>query len=267
MIFNRDDPNAIVVMYPTGGFGNFLYMLLSNYLENTVKLNSQFEFSETGNSHAIPRHVEPFLLGKQKSALRYTYKVNPEAEEQIKQGKKFLVLGDVGNRGDSVSFLKRYFANATIIRIYAESFDEKLITWANCMFKSYRNESDPVYPGALITHKGIQSWAGRVNITDQDAIDCMADFFAQNFKPYDQYFNKPRDDVINVAIREFLSEDSIVDMVQRIANKLSTQIVNKPDLQTIVKKFILMQKSFILLTDDRASHFPLIAQALDACKK
>jgi hypothetical protein len=266
MTFDRSDPNAIVIMYPTGGYGNFLYMLLSNYLENTVKLQSHFEFSKTGNSHKVLKHVEPFLLGHQKSALHYTYEVYPEAEEQIKQGKKFLVLGDMGNRGDNIKFLKRYFTNATVIRVYAESFDEKLIVWANCMFKAYRSDVDPTYPGALITHKGIQSWAGRESITDQDAVDCMANFFLKNFEPYGQYFNQPRDDVINVAIREFLSEDSIVDMVQRIANELATQLVNELDLRAIAKQFISVQQSFMLLSDS-VSHFPLIERALDAYKK
>jgi hypothetical protein len=266
VIFDRDDPNAIVVMYPTGGYGNFLYLLLSDYLESTVKLQGHFEFSETGNSHAVLKHVEPFLLGKQKSALHYTYKVYPAAEEQIKQGKKFLVLGDTGNQGDNVKFLKRYFTNATIVRIYAESFDEKLITWANCMFKAYQSKIDPVYPGALITCKGIQSWAGRENITDQDAIDCMADFFSKDFKPYGQYFNQPCSGVINVAIREFLSEDSIVGMMQRVATQLATQLVNESELRKIVRKFISTQQSFMLLTNE-VSHFPLIARALDAYKK
>lgn len=266
MTFDRDDPNAIVVMYPTGGYGHFLYMLLSNYLENTVKLQSHFEFSKTGNSHAVLKHVEPFLLGQQKSALHYAYEVYPAAEEQIKQGKKFLVLGDVGNQGDNTKFLKRYFTNATVIRVYAESFDEKLIVWANCMFKAYRSDVDQPYPGALITHKGIQSWAGQENITDQDAVDCMADFFLKNFEPYGQYFNQPRDDVINVAIREFFSEDSIVDMVQRIANELNTQLINESDLRSIAKKFISLQQSFMLLNNG-VSRFPLIERALDACKK
>jgi hypothetical protein len=266
MTFDRDDPNAIVVMYPTGGYGNFLYMLLSNYLKNTVKLSSHFEFSKTGNSHAVPKHVEPFLLGDQKSNLNYTYRVYPAAEEQIKQGKKFLVLGDMGNRGDNTGFLKRYFTNATIIRVHAASFDEKLIVWANCMFKAYQSEVDPIYPGALITHKGIQAWAGREDITDQDAVDCMANFFLQNFQPYGRYFDQPRDDVINVAIQEFLTEDSIVAMVQRVANELCTQLINETDLRAMIKKFMPTQKSFTLLTD-KVSHFPLIARALDACKK
>lgn len=266
MIFDRDDPNAIVVMYPTGGYGNFLYLLLSNHLESTVKLQSQFEFSKTGNSHAVSKHVESFLLGKQKSALHYTYQVYPAAEEQIRQGKKFLVLGDTGNQGDNVKFLKRYFTNASIVRTYAESFDEKLIIWANCMFKAYHSEIDPIYPGALLTCKGIQSWAGRENITDQDAIDCMAEFFSKDFKPYGQYFNQPCDGVINVAIREFLSEDSIVGMMQRVANQLDTQLVNESELRKTVRKFISMQQSFMLLTDE-VSHFPLIARALDAYKK
>ena len=55
MTFDPADPNAIVIMYPTGGYGNFLYRLLSQHLENTVKLHEDFDFSATGNSHAVSK--------------------------------------------------------------------------------------------------------------------------------------------------------------------------------------------------------------------
>lgn len=266
MTFDPADPNAIVIMYPTGGYGNFLYRLLSQHLENTVKLHEDFDFSETGNSHAVSKHVEPFLLGFQKSQLVYTYEINPAAQEQIQQKKKFLILGDMGNKGDNVNFLKRYFTNATIIRVYAESFDEKLIIWANCMFKAYNNQQDPLYPGALITHKGIQAWAQREDITDQDAVDCMTNFFSQDFAPYGQFFNMPRTDVVNVAVKEFLSEHAIVSMMQRLASELNTQVIRKTELVSTAQKFISLQKSFTLLTHC-ATQFPLITKALHACKK
>ena len=94
----------------------------------------------------------------------------------------------------------------------------------------------------------------------------MVNFFSQNFQSYGQYFDQPCDGVINVAIREFLSEDSIVNLLQRIANELCTELINQADLRAMAKKFILTQKSFMLLTD-KVSHFPLIARALNAYKK
>lgn len=266
MTFDPADPNAIVIMYPTGGYGNFLHRLLAQHLENTVKLNENFDFSLTGDSHAVEKHVEPFLLGSQKSQIKYTYAINPAAQEQIHQKKKFLVLGDMGNKGDNVNFLRRYFQNATIIRVYTESFDEKLIVYANCMFKAYNNNQDPLYPGALVTHKGLQTWAQREHITDQDAVDCMTNFFIQDFYPFGQFFNKPRTDVINVAVKEFFSEHAIGIMMQRLAKELHTSVINEPELKSTAQRFVGLQKSFTLL-EDCATQFPLIARALYDCKK
>lgn len=266
MTFDATDSNAIVIMYPTGGYGNFLHRLLGHHLANTVKLAENFDFSNTGDSHAVTKHVEPFRLGHQKSKLVYSYKINPAAYEQIQQNKKFLILGDMGNLGDNISFLKRYFANATIVRIYAESFDEKLVIWANCMFKAYDNEHDPLYPGALHTIKGIQTWAQRQDISDQDAVDCMVNFFKKDFYPYGQFFAKAVPGVINLAVKEFMSEHAIVNMMQRLAKELNTTVLYEPELRLTAQRFVGLQKSFTLLADC-ATQFPLIARALYACKK
>ena len=62
--FDSDSSNCIVVMYPTGGYGNFLYYLLSEHLESTVKSESElWKFSSNGHSHQYPKHVEEFKLG------------------------------------------------------------------------------------------------------------------------------------------------------------------------------------------------------------
>ena len=265
--FNPDDPNAVVVMYPTGGYGNFLYLLLSQYLDSTVKVShSQFEFSKTGHSHAVTKPIESFSLGqrlkKNYRNFKYSYGINStEAAEQISQGKQFLILGDMGNLGDNIKFLRRYFTQAKIVRVHASTFEEKLVVWFNCMTKAMN--TDELYPGSLLTTQGIRQWANKTDISDQDAVDCMATFFSQNFAPYGNYFDQPSDHAINVKIEEFFTVDSIVDMVQRVGQELGTNIINLHDLRTIANNFIVCQHGFELL-DQRRDNHPLISRALNA---
>ncbi len=264
--FDPNNANAVVVMYPTGGYGNFLYMLLSQYIDSTVKVSQlQFKFSKTGNSHSVVKHVESFLLGKNYRDFKYSYEINStEVAEQISQGKQFLILGDMGNRGDHVKFLRKYFPKAKIVRVYASTFQEKLVVWFNCMTKSMN--VDELYPGSLLTTNGIQQWANKTYIDDQDAVDCMATFFSQNFAPYGNYFNQPLENIINVRIEEFFTVDGIVDMVQRVGQELGANLINLHDLQTIAHDFILQQRGFELL-DQRKNNYPLISRALNAHTK
>lgn len=265
--FSHDNPNAVVVMYPTGGYGHFLYLLLSQYIDSTVKVSqSQFKFSETGNSHAVITPIESFLLGQQSSKnhrdFTYSYEINSvKAAEQIAQGKQFLILGDMGNLGDNIRFLKRYFPRAKIVRVHASTFEEKLVVWFNCMTKSMN--TDELYPGSLLTTQGIQQWANKTDVDDQDAVDCMAAFFAQNFAPYGNYFDQPSNHAVNVRIAEFFTVDSIVDMVQRVGHELGANMMNRHDLQAVADDFIVCQHGFELL-DQRRDNYPLISRALNA---
>jgi len=264
--FSPDNPNAVVVMYPTGGYGNFLYMLLSQYLDSTVKVSqSQFKFSKTGDSHAVAKQVEPFLLGKNYRNFKYSYKINSDiVAEQISQGKQFLILGDMGNRGDNIKFLQKYFPRAKIVRVYTPTFEEKLVVWFNCVTKSMN--TDELYPGSLLTIQGIQQWANKTDIDDQDAVNCMATFFSQDFAPYGNYFNQPTEHSIDVKIQEFFTVDSIVNMVQRVAQQLGANLINVHDLQTTANEFVVRQRGFDLL-DQRRDNYPLISQALNASTK
>ena len=253
-------------MYPTGGYGNFLYLLLSQYIHSTVKVSqSQFKFSTTGNSHSVSKHVEPFLLGKNYRDFKYSYEIaNAEVADQISQGKQFLILGDMGNRGDNVKFLRKYFPKAKIVRVYASTFEEKLVVWFNCMTKALN--VDELYPGSLLTTQGIQKWANKIDVDDQDAVDCMATFFSQNFAPYGNYFNQPLENTINVRIEEFFTVNGIVDMVHRVGQELGSNLINLHDLQNIAQNFIVQQRGFELL-DQRLDNYPLISQALNAHTK
>jgi len=254
--FDRDSDNCVVIMYPTGGYGNFLYYLLSEHLANTVKIKqNNFEFSDSGNSHAVPKYTEIFWLGKYQverrlKEFKYDYGIEEQYLPQVEAGAKFLVLGDMGNLADNVVFLRRYFPNATIIRTYAESFDEKVILWANCVNKAYNLDHDPIYKDSLHTASGIAQFCNkRVDqITDQDAVDCMLNFFATDFDPFGRFFNSPVDGVINIPLHNFFTKDSLLEMCLSIANQLNTHLIRVTDLADTIDNFLNRQYNITLIT-------------------
>lgn len=255
-------------MYPTGGYGNFLYCLLSEHLESTVKLESgNWEFLY-GNSHGYPKHAESFMLGLATLEGRlknftYTYKLRNEAvAEQIQQGKKFLVLADVGNKGDNINFLRRYFPNATIIRVFAETFTEKLIVWTNCMIKRTEQVRESLYPGSILPKQGIATWANKNenDVTDSDAVDCMVNFFQNDFDIYGKMFSEPTPGVINIPLKSFFTTLDILQMVHNIAEQLDTVCVNQQGLEQLVSDFINQQLPLSLL--EHGDTFPLVRTAL-----
>ena len=268
--FDPNSSNCVVVRYPTGGYGNFLYYLLSEHLESTVKSKSaDWEFSDNGNSHNYPKHVEKFQLGshvrnRTTKNFDYTYNIiDPTVEQQIQQGKKFLVLADVGNTGDNIKFLKRYFPNSTIVRVFAENFIEKLILWANCMTKSTADLRNDLYPGSIMPANGIAIWANKSvdDVNDNDAIGCMVNFFQRDFDVYGKFFNRPVDDAINIPISSFFSQDSIYKVLNTIAHDLDTQVVDTLNLEPTVLEFLNHQSQLSLLDPD-ATSFPLVRRAL-----
>ena len=266
--FRADSENCILVMYPTGGYGNFLYYLLNEHLESTVKIpRTEWQFRH-GNSHSYPKYTESFLLGQAEEygnlrKFNYNYKItNAIAADQIGQGKQFVVIADVGNKGDNVKFLRKYFPKACIIRMFASTFIEKLIVWTNCMTKSRDALRNELYPGSILTTQGIAQWANKSvdSVTDSDAVDCMANFFQEDFSIYGKMFSSPVPNVINIPISSFFTKESVIATLENIANELDTVCVDTSHLDQIVSTFINLQDPLSLLTD--GDTFPLVRQAL-----
>jgi regulator of replication initiation timing len=247
-------------MYPTGGYGNFLYYILTEYFKNTVKIkNCKFKFSESGNSHEAYKYTEPFLLGAHYKNLKdftYTYQVyDQDSYNQIQKGQQFLVLGDTGNLMDSVRVLQKYFSNATFIRTYAETFDEKLILWANCMTKSYALHSNNLYKDSLHTAEGIAKFANKSvdEINDQDAVDCLADFFQKDFDVFGKYYASPVNNAINISLKSFFNSKTLLDTLYQLAKTLDTTVIKETQLKNTINEFIELQENFKLLIPDPAS--------------
>jgi hypothetical protein len=252
MKFNKFTDKGIAIMYPTGGYGNFLYKILTDHLESTVKIEDQhFAFSSTGNSHYTRKYSEPFKLGvaqatKQLKSFSYSYELyDSDVAEQIAEGKSFLILADTGNLGDNVKFVRKYFPNCQIVRVYASTFEEKLLLWANCITKSLSQHSTDIYKTSLHTRAGIAKFANKHpdDITDQDAINCLSNFLKNDFGQYGKNFTNPVDGVVNFPIRNFFTVDELYTSLHQLANLLGTQIVNSQQLVTTLREFHKLQQN------------------------
>jgi hypothetical protein len=273
--FDKFSNRGILIMYPTGGYGNFLYKILTDHFESTVKVsNTNFMFSTAGNSHATYKYTEIFKLGtayvtKQLKSFDYSYKINDlDSANQINLNKNFLVLGDTGNLGDNIKFIRRYFPNFKIIRVYAESFEEKLILWANAFNKSMTesNKSTSVYKTSLHTIDGIAKFANKsINqINDQDAVNCLVHFLKNDFGPYGKQYSKEIDENLttNFPLKNFFNKDKLYTALDQLATQCNTKLIDVNKLQISLDEFYKSKQYFDLLNVTTQTD-PILRQALD----
>jgi hypothetical protein len=112
--FDPTSSDIILITYPPGGFGNFVYHLLTEFTDQTVKPNnSSFAFSGTGNSH-----------GTKKYTVTYSHnpsKYHPYIDSDVAtEGKTILVLVDNKWYDNDYSRLREVFPNAKIVRMCFE---------------------------------------------------------------------------------------------------------------------------------------------------
>ena len=59
---SKDDPGLVLIHYPGGGYGNFIYLLLSIFLKDTIKPEStDYVFSELGDSHSNKKYSTKYM--------------------------------------------------------------------------------------------------------------------------------------------------------------------------------------------------------------
>lgn len=121
--------NIILISYPSGGFGNFLYYALSTFARETPKFdNSSFAFSDTGNSHAVVKYGHIF-----KNVLT-------RLDKDLDYSKRVLILCDNGIMDDSYNTPLSMFPNATIVRTV---IDEQVrpVIYQTCVLKAMENNN------------------------------------------------------------------------------------------------------------------------------
>lgn len=261
LTFDVSSPNLVLVQYPGGGYGNLLHHLLTEFLEDTVKVNNnQFAVSGTGNSHNTVKYTA-------KHETPFDREYVPEvffqsAHEQIAQGQKFLVLCDPTPVADNRKQLLAQFSNAHMVRVYTDTFIDRLVMLTNLMTKSYTdNTKQELYKNSLLGHDTV------AGLTDEQIVDMLVLTFRQKFNAYGIMFNKPlsNDRIYNFNFRSFTNFDSLLKELQGVATFLNTSITDAEQLKYFFSEWKLTQSShqyYDYTADTVANPNDLTGQAL-----
>jgi len=141
-------PKICCVWYPAGGFGHFVNSILTLYGHGFVRpSNKQFNFSDTGDSHALEL-VAP------------KYYNNPDQYKFLfDQPGIYSVLVDNGNNNETKKFLN-YFANPQVIKICYSDYSWPIVA-RTMIEKGMRVELDQEIMIDLDAWPSLENWAVR----------------------------------------------------------------------------------------------------------
>jgi hypothetical protein len=201
----------ILISYPSGGFGNFLYYALTEFSSNTFKPgNSDFEFD---------------ILGKSHKTIKYTniYFHDPDvySADAPNTDLETLILCDNGINNDGYDKINKVFPGATKIRTV---IDEQIrpVIYKTCVYKA--QFSDPI--SETISHV-VNNW------TDTDDYS-IRENFSLLYHNWPFKWHKDQD-CVNVELKNLIEDpcDVIIDLIVKIGGR----IINKDKLLTTCEKW------------------------------
>jgi hypothetical protein len=237
MIFDPKNQNIILISYPSGGFGNFIYYILTNFADQTVKVpNLRFNFSDDGNSHTVTKYTEIYFH----DPVEYVPNIDVDPAD-----KKILVLCDNGINNDKYSKIKKIFPNATIVRIVIDLLTRPII-YQSCIVKAMKLKNVDVVNQQQVNANWIDAdtnYAQRENFT----------LFYHNW-PFGWQASA---DTINLSLEELITNP--IETIIKLINSLGMQLVNKESLQQVVDNWLNVNAKYFSVYQNTNT----IMQALD----
>ena len=251
MLADFASPNAVLIHYRGGAYGNFIFHVLSTHIDHTVKVNnSDFKFSDNGNSHFTAKYVNNYYLAGQldkklKSYSDYQYQptvTNDAAWQQIQAGKKFLVLCDT-SVVDNHQYLLNMWPQAMMIRSYMPNFIDRLVGYANLIQKALRPTHS--FKNSLFDDATMQQFKEQGGDLDTVVEDATLRLLQQNFNLYGKTFVKAVDHarVYNFGIGCLSTWSSFVQTVHDCAGFLHSSVINIDALNQLYNEFVLTQSN------------------------
>ena len=120
----------ILISYPSGGFGNFLFHVLTEFSSNTYKPgNSDFKFDLVGRSHDTKKYTPIY----HHDPVHYTVSL-PQTDKEC------LILCDNGIDNDSYEKINQVFTNARIIRVCIDHAVRPVV-YKTCVTKAQNSDT------------------------------------------------------------------------------------------------------------------------------
>ena len=223
MIFDTASADIILISYPSGGFGNFLYHILTEYAEQTVKVRNNFKFGSNGNSHKTNKYTNTYFHDPD------TY--IPEIAVAW-SGCRIIILCDNGINNDSYSKISNVFPNATIVRAVIDR-EVRPVIYKTCIIKAMNTNILDKNKNQILSN-----WS-----------DSSEDYAVrENFTLF--YHNWPfgweavvQENIINVSLKELM--DHPVNAISKLLTKVGLTIINKDDLTTCCADWISANTQYI----------------------
>jgi hypothetical protein len=221
MKFDTTGNNIILISYPSGGFGNFLYYILSEFAVETVKvLNEKFKISIDGDSHSVKKYTHVYFHDP--DYYDNTIDLDPGQ-------KKILVLCDNGINNDSYDKIKSVFPNATILRAVIDH-EVRPVVYNTMSVKAIQDYTvDQAYGNRHDWDKPFEPYAIRENIT-----------LLYHSWPFTWH---PQESCINFNISELVNNP--VTCLTGIFEKLNLTVQNTEKLKNVCAEWALANKEHI----------------------
>jgi hypothetical protein len=120
---------VILISYPSGGFGHFIFHVLTEFAEETYKPpGNKLAFSSTGNSHGTNTYSGIYRDRQENLTIPHT-------------DKTVLVLCDNGINNDGYAEINAKFADARIVRVTIDAAVRPII-YQTCVVKAMQATVD-----------------------------------------------------------------------------------------------------------------------------
>lgn len=224
MIFDTASSDIILISYPSGGFGNFIYHILTEFANETVKVdNSTFKFDSTGRSHQSTKYTEIYY----KDPLVYIPTIAVEHNN-----KKILVLCDNGINNDNYTKINKNFPNATIVRLVISNAVRPII-YQTCMIKASEKNIVDTNSNHIAA-----------NWTDANESYAIRENFTLFYHNWPFAWNKD-DNTINVELEDLITNP--ISTIETLINTMNMTVINHEALNQSLRDWLVANSSYFAI--------------------
>lgn len=222
MILDNSSKNIILISYPSGGFGNFIYYILTEIASDTVKIdNSNFDFNSDGNSHQAIKYTKEYFHEPD----NYWTEISSDMKN-----KQILILCDNGITNDNYSKVNITFPNANLIRLTIDE-DIRPVIFQMCIFKALQQTS-------IVDHTNSHV---NINWTDANEDYAIRENFTFLYKNW-QFGWEPHYQAINLSLKSLIVNP--VTTITSLINNLGMTVVDNVYLQEICNKWLTANQKY-----------------------